>query len=100
MISKIKQKKIARERITVLFDEAKSVFKKSPSLANRYVTLARKMAMKYRIKMPREYKRLYCKHCYKFFQPGKTLTTRIKNKTLIYHCKNCGKIIRYPFRST
>ena len=94
MIPKSKQKKIASERIEILLDQAKKTFKKSKSLANRYVFLARKLSMKYKVKIPRELKRLYCKHCYKFLSPK---NKRIKNKTIIYHCPNCKKISRYPF---
>jgi len=42
MLPKSKQKKIAKERINILFEQAKKIFKKYPNLANRYVTLARK----------------------------------------------------------
>ncbi len=88
------QKKIARERIEILFREAR----KTPhqKLSNRYVFLARKIAMKYQVKIPREYKKLFCKKCYAYLVPAKTLRTRIKNKKLIYYCYNCNHITRYP----
>lgn len=98
MISKKEQRRIAEERIEILFEQAKTSFKDSPSLSNRYITLARKLSMKYKVSIPKKYKKLFCKKCYKFLQPGKTLRTRIKNKTLVYYCTNCNYIKRYPLK--
>ena len=98
MISKSKQKQIARERMEILFEEAKKAFRESPLLSNRYITLARKISMKLKVPIPKQYKKLFCKNCYKFLQPGKTLRARIKNKTLIYNCSNCNFTKRYPLR--
>jgi len=50
-------KQIAKDRIQYLFEQAELKFNKNPALSNRYVTLARKLAMKYKIRMPRELKR-------------------------------------------
>ncbi len=97
MIPKKEQKRIAAERIEILFHQAKKAFKSSPYLSDRYITLARKISMKYKVPIPKKYKKLFCKKCYKFLQPGKTLKARVKNKTLIYHCSNCGFTKRYPF---
>ncbi len=54
---------IALQRIKILFENAK----KMPKYANRYVELARKIAMKARISIPRQYKRMFCKHCKNYF---------------------------------
>ena len=97
MIPKSKQKQIAKERIEFLFKEAKKISKKDLNLSNRYVALARKISMRQKVKIPKEFKKLFCKHCNKFLAPGKTLIARIKKKKLIYHCLSCNKIIRYPF---
>ena len=64
-----KNKEIARERIETLFKEAKKVFNKDKSLANRYVKLARELAMKYKIRIPPPLKRRFCKHCYRYLMP-------------------------------
>ncbi len=97
MISKNQQKKIAEERIEILFKQAKEIFNENPKLSDRYVSLARKLSMKYKVKIAPQYKKQFCKKCYKFLVPGKTLRTRIKNKVLIYYCKYCDHITRYPF---
>lgn len=98
MIAKKQQKQIARERIEILFEQAKKSFKSSPTLSNRHVTLARKISMKLKVPIPKQYKKSFCKKCYKFLQPGKTLRTRIKNKTLIQYCTNCNYTKRYPLK--
>jgi len=98
MIKKLKEKRIARERIRVLFDKAEAVFSNNPSLANRYVTLARKIAMKVNVRIPRDLKKKYCKHCYKFLMPGVNCRIRVKDKTIVCYCFNCKKYMRLPLK--
>lgn len=90
-MNKNKEKKIANERIRILFDEATKV---SQKLANRYIELARKIAMKYRIKLSRDLKRKYCKYCYSYL---KNPRVRTRNKAVEIYCKNCKKTTRIPF---
>lgn len=92
-----KEKLIARKRIEILFEEAEKIFKKNPSLSNRYIQLARKIAMKVRIRMPKHLKRRFCKHCYSFLKPGINCRVRTKNNKVIYSCFNCKKYTKYPF---
>lgn len=96
MLPKQKQKQIAFERIEVLLEEARKISKTNMDLANRYLSLARKLSMKYKVKIPKKDKKLFCKGCYKYLLPGKTLRARMKNKKLIYYCTNCSRITRYP----
>jgi len=89
--------KIAEERINILFKEAKSMFKKDPKLSNRYVHLARKIAMKYKIKLPSELKKRFCKHCYSYLVPSKNCRVRLTKHKLVYYCLNCKKYMRFPY---
>lgn len=89
------QTRIALERIDTLFNEADRVFKKEPALADRYVALARKISMRYKITIPKELKRKFCKHCYKYLMPGVNCRVRTKNKKVIYYCFNCKKYRRF-----
>ena len=98
MLSKTQQKKIAKERIEILLEEAKKAFKNAPELSKRYISLARKISMKVKVQIPQEYKKLFCKKCHNFLQPGKTLRARVRNKVLVYYCKNCETIKRYPLK--
>lgn len=94
------QNKIARERIKKLFDEAKEAFEKHPDRSHRYVEMARKLSMRYNITIPRELKRKFCKHCYKFLVSGKNAQTRTRSaqQAVIVKCLECGKIMRFPYR--
>ena len=93
--NKKENQKIAKERILELFKQADLT--KSQELANRYVFLARKIAMKYNIRSPRELKRKFCKHCYNYFKSGKNFRTRLRDKKVIYYCLNCKKSTYYPY---
>ena len=63
-------KKIAGERIEVLFEQARREFRAHPERSNRYVDIARRIAMRQRIRLGRELRRQYCHHCYSFLVPG------------------------------
>ena len=93
-ISKKKQKELANERIINLFKEAEASFSDNPSLSNRYVTLARKISMKVKVRIPSELKRKFCKHCYKFLMPGKNNRVRTRDGKLISYCLECKKYTR------
>lgn len=92
------RKKIALERIKQLFKEADDIFKENPKRANRYVELARKIAMKVNLKMPREIKRKFCKHCYSYLKPG--INSRIRNykSRITIYCNKCKKFTRIPIK--
>jgi len=49
-----KQIKIAKERIRILFKNAEKEFHKNPELSHRWVQMARKIATRYNIRIPRE----------------------------------------------
>ncbi len=93
-----KIKKIAEERIKKLFQQAEEVFSSDKSLANRYVTLARKISMKTKTRIPTSLKRKFCKHCYKFLMPGVNSRTRIRGGKVIISCLGCKKFMRIPLK--
>ena len=86
---------IARERINILFHQAKAMFKKDPKLSDRYVHLARKIAMKYKVKIPVQLKRQFCKECHKYLVPGSNLRIRSHKGRTIYYCLQCKKFMRF-----
>ena len=90
-------KEIALKRVKQLFKEADSVFNKDPKLAKRYVNLARKIAMKVRLRMPKELKRKFCKHCYSYLMPGVNLRVRTQRGKVVYYCLKCKKYMRFPY---
>jgi ribonuclease P protein subunit RPR2 len=92
-------KKIASERINLLFDEARKTYKKSPQLANRYVEIAKKIAMKAQVSLPSHLKKKFCKKCSQYLVPGLNCRVRIRNKKLIYYCLKCNNYMRFPYKS-
>ena len=91
---KLEEKKIARERISILFKEADKIFKENPERANRYVEKARKLGMKANISMG-WWRRKYCKHCYSYWKVGDNVRIRIARGKVVYYCKVCKKYVRF-----
>ena len=87
------QIKIAKERIDILFSEAAKT--KDTALQNRYVELARKIGMRYNVKLPSKYKRLFCRYCHTYFNTG--FKRRLSKGNIIIECK-CGKVNRFPYK--
>ncbi len=94
------QKDIAKERIKILFDLAEKEFKEHPERSHRYVELARKIGMRYNVRIPRELKRKFCKKCHHYLVPGVNLRvrTRVSQQAVIMKCLDCGHVMRYPYR--
>jgi len=88
-------KQIARERIEVLFEQARLAFAEFPDLSDRYVTLARKIAMRQRIRIPRELRRQYCHHCDTYLVPGRNMRVRVHRGNVVVTCRTCNKHTRY-----
>ncbi|MFP4112113.1 MAG: ribonuclease P protein component 4 [Candidatus Woesearchaeota archaeon] len=94
------QKEIARQRIKELFKEAHTAFHDKSlgkEYSDRYVALARKIAMKYNIRMTSEQKRKFCKHCYSYLEPGYNARVRAREGKMVYFCENCKKYTRLPY---
>ncbi len=89
-------RKIALERIEILFELAE---KAEDKLADRYVYLARKIAMRFNLKLPKTLKQKFCHHCYIYFKLDRvTVRTNAKNKAIEYTCSVCSKVTRYGYQ--
>jgi ribonuclease P protein subunit RPR2 len=88
-------KKIALERIAILFEQAGAVFSHSPAQSNRYVELARRIAMRQRVRIDVKFRRQYCHHCYAFLVPGKNMRVRVHSGHVSVTCITCKKTTRY-----
>lgn len=100
MISKYR-KKIALERIEILFNEAKKAMKfKRTDLAKRYVEIARKIGMRCNVKIPSEYKTKFCKKCNAYLIPNKNCKIRINSKKHLIRiiCLECGNIKNFRYK--
>lgn len=93
------QLKIARERIEILFDEALRMAPQDKALANRYVQLARKIGMRYNVKIPAQHRTLICRHCKKYTLPGVTARQKTDKGMLMRICNWCGKANRFPLKN-
>ncbi|MDI3539025.1 MAG: ribonuclease protein subunit [Methanolobus sp.] len=89
-------KDIAYERMVYLFDLAGREYAESPVRSNRYVSLAKRIGMRYRVSLPSELKKKMCKGCGSFLSPGASCRARLKDGRLNITCLNCGRVQRYP----
>jgi ribonuclease P protein subunit RPR2 len=94
-------KHIARQRIEILFEQAKKIGRSNPKLAIQYIGSARKIAMAAKIRMPNQFRRETCKECNSLFVQGINCRVRIKQKRephVVATCLNCGNQTRIPLR--
>ena len=90
-------KQIAKQRIQILFEQAKKVCRTDPKLAMQYVASARKIAMAAKIRLPVEFRRETCKECNALLVQGYNCRVRIKQKRephVVVTCLNCGNQTR------
>lgn len=90
-------KEIVKEKIILFFKKADESAKTEIGLSNRYITLARNLSMKFKVKIPPELQKKYCKHCYKYLLPGLNCRVRTKSCKVVYACSHCHKYMRFPF---
>ncbi len=94
-------REIALQRIHILFRLAKEAVHDDPKLAQRYVEIASKIAMSTRLRLPKEYRRMICRHCKSFILPGVNCRVRIQPKRephMVVTCFHCGKHTRIPLK--
>ena len=94
-------RQIAMQRIQTLFRLAMETHHEDPQLAQRYVNIARRIAMAAKIRLPTEYRRQICRHCKSFILPGVSCRVRIKQKRephVVITCLKCGDHMRIPLK--
>ena len=87
------QIKIAKERIDILFDEAAKT--KNPDLQRRYMQLAKKIGMRYNVRLAGK-KKMFCKHCFYYFSGS--VRRRLKNGKIVIKCPGCGRVTRQVYK--
>jgi ribonuclease P protein subunit RPR2 len=88
-------KELAKERITILI--ANALKERDDEIADKQAKLARKIAMRFRIRLPYEIRQLFCKKCKAFMVPGKSSRVRIgraNTKAIRITCLRCGHTYR------
>ena len=96
-------KRIAAERISILYDLAHNEFSRDADaeLATRHVKLMRRISMHYRVRLPKMIRYSVCKKCNYILIPGRNCTLRIlaKDRSHIITCTHCGTSMRTYFSS-
>jgi len=92
------QKKIALEHVREYLKQADVVFHENKARANRYVAMARKVAMKFKLKLPSALKKRFCKNCYHFLKPGENVRIRLTKQKMVYYCLDCKHFMRFPYK--
>jgi len=95
-------RQIALQRIRTLFRLAEEKIREEPQLAQRYAEIARKIAMRAKLRLPKEYRRMICRHCKSFIYPGVNCRVRVQQRRephMVITCLVCGKITRIPLKS-
>ncbi|MBI2085670.1 MAG: ribonuclease P [Candidatus Aenigmarchaeota archaeon] len=87
------------ERVHRLFELAEESHNEKTDMANRYVELARDIAMHYKIGMPKQLRTKFCRECGAYLSPGSTSTVRTnpRKKAVIIKCNKCGNVKRLPY---
>jgi ribonuclease P protein subunit RPR2 len=89
---------IAAERIERLADLAEeAVATGEPDRSREYVRLARRLAERHRLSLPKQFARATCDRCDVYQRPGQNVRVRLQDGTVVRRCA-CGETARYPYR--
>lgn len=88
---------IAVERIDRLETLARAAAKAGDEdRAREYVRLARRIAERNRLSLPRTFRRFTCDECDAYLVPGENARIRLQNGHVVITC-SCGAHARYPY---
>lgn len=82
------------ERLHVLAREATVAGEEER--AREYVRLARRLAERQRLSLPRDFRRFTCDDCDAFLRPGRNARVRTRSGHVVVTC-DCGSQARYPY---
>lgn len=93
------ERRIALERMTTLFRLAeKEALQSHAGRARRYVELARRIGMRYNVRIPASFKRSFCKTCLAFLLPSVSARVRVGRGRVVVTCTACGAMQRFPYQ--
>lgn len=100
--NKSEERVLAQERMRHLVALAEKAQRGNESLSEikRYVSLARRIGMRYQVSLPRDMRRRVCRGCETVLIPGTSARHRVTNGRLTVTCLSCGAVKRYPFKPT
>lgn len=64
--------------------------------AQRYVRLARRIAERNRLELPKQFRRFTCDACDRYLRPGDNARIRLQGGHVVITC-SCGAQSRYPY---
>jgi len=91
------KKEVATKRMHILFKNAVSNARVDVDLAEKQAMIAKKISMKYKIRMPYEIRSCFCKKCKKFIVPGINSRVRVGRsnvKSVRITCNFCTHTYR------
>jgi ribonuclease P protein subunit RPR2 len=92
-------RRLAQDRIEILWNQSLSVVKTKPELARRWMIIAKALGQRARVKIPRNIRRRICKGCGSVLIPGENCRVRLRHNRSTHvsvTCFNCGTIRRFP----
>ena len=99
MVKKQSFREIALRRIKRLFELAEQEAARGrEDRSDRYVQLARKIGMRYRVRIPRHLKMRVCKNCKSYLIPGRNMRVRLRGDYITTTCLKCGRQMRRPYK--
>jgi len=93
---------IASERMNILLNLAKQTLRTNPERAQHYFQLARRLGMRYKIRLPRQFRGLICRNCKRLIVPGVNARVRLQQRRephVAITCLECGGQRRIPLRT-
>lgn len=88
---------IAAERIDRLHERARSAARDDrQDLSREYVRLARRVAERNRLSLPKSFARFTCDRCDAYLLPGRNARVRTRNGHVVCTC-DCGAQWRHPY---
>jgi ribonuclease P protein subunit RPR2 len=96
--SKKQQQKEALLDIKSILLKARSFFTLKKEKSHIYSKKARRISMKYKLKLPSHLNRKICKNCHSFLIPGKNLRVRTTRGHITYYCHECKKFTRIGYK--
>ncbi len=85
----------------ILFDLAIRSLPEDPQRAQHYVVHARKLGMRYKVRIPVQFRQVICRHCKQLIVPGVNARVRIsqcREPHVVISCMPCGGYNRIPLR--
>jgi len=94
-------REIASQRMTTLLDLAIRSLSQDPERAQRYLLLARRLGMRYKVRIPLQFRHVICRRCKSLLVPGINARVRISQRRephVVISCMLCKGFNRIPLR--